>query len=230
MPLQLPLHLEFPEQKSFEQYHGGVNAEAVECLRRCALGSGEPLIFLWGGAGLGKTHLLQACCRLAHQSQQSVCYLSFKALHEYGPAVLEGLENIQLVCLDDLESVLGDKTWEYGFFAFFNRLRDEGNRLIIAAHAPPTALPVKLADLRTRLAWGLTLRLYPLSDSDKLAALTLRAQNLGLELTPQVGRFLLTHYRRDLPSLWQLLEQLDQATLAAKRKLTIPFLKIYLEQ
>ena len=230
MSVQLPLQLGFPEQRSFAQYHSGNNQEVVAALYRCARGEGEPYLYLWGESACGKTHLLQATCREAHECGRRVAYLPLTALRRQSPALLEGLEQVDLLCLDDIDAIGGDPDWETALFHCFNRLRERDRQLLVAAACPPTRLPIRLPDLRTRLAWGLTLQLKPLSDADKLAALQLRARQLGLELSPQVGRFLLARFPRDLPSLWRLLEQLDHATLAAKRKLTIPFLKQFLEE
>lgn len=229
--LQLPLQLSLHPQHSFAHYHGGANAEVVDTLKRCARGQGESHLYLWGEAGSGKTHLLQACCGEAHRHHRLVAYLPLRELHHrFSPALLEGLEQVDLLCVDDIDTIGGNPDWETAFFHCFNRLREAGCQLIVSADRPPARLPVRLPDLRTRLAWGLTLQLKPLSDQDKLAALCLRARRLGLDLTPQVGRFLLSRYPRDLPSLWRLLDQLDRATLAAKRRLTIPFLKQYMEE
>jgi DnaA family protein len=230
MPLQLPLSLELNPDQGFEQYYAGANVEAVQMLRRAASGAGENPIFLWSEPGLGKSHLLNACCRNAYQLERRACYLPMRAVSRYGPEALEELAHLQLVCVDDIETVAGDADWERALFDFFNQMLDYHHRMIIAARAPPRELGIRLADLETRLAWGLTVKLQPLDDAGKLAALALRADNLGFELTPRVGRFLLSHYPRDLPSLWRLLERIDRATLVAKRRLTIPFLKTYLEE
>lgn len=93
---------------------------------------------------------------------------------------------------------------------------------------PPKQIPLQLPDLVTRLGWGLTLKLKTLNEEQRITVLTSKANALGFDITPPVGRFLLAHYSRDLPSLWTLLDKLDHATLAAKRKLTIPFLKQFL--
>ncbi|BCX88677.1 DnaA-homolog protein [Methylomarinovum tepidoasis] len=228
--MQLPLPLGFPEQRSFVQYHDGANREAVAALRAFARGEGEAYLYLWGEAASGKTHLLQATCREAHEGGRRVAYLPLGQLRDRSPALLEGLERVDLVCLDDIDAIGGDPDWETALFHCFNRLHEQDRQLLVTAACPPARLPIRLPDLQTRLAWGLTLQLKPLSDADKLTALQLRARQLGLELTPQVGRFLLTRFPRDLPSLWRLLERLDHATLAAKRKLTIPFLKQFLEE
>jgi len=229
MPAQLPLQLSFPEAPRFDQFHAGNNREVIEILKDCARGVGESYLFLWGDEGCGKTHLLHACCREAHGKGEAVGYLPMTELVAYGPEILQGLEQMALLCIDDIHALAGKPRWEEALFHGFNRWRENSIRLIISANQAPAELPIALPDLKTRLTWGLTLRLHPFNDEDKLAALQLRARQLGLELSPQVGRFLLTHTPRDLPSLWRLLNSLDQATLAAKRKLTIPFLKDYLE-
>lgn len=230
MAQQLPLPFTFNPSMEFDQFHQGANAEPVRHLRASADGRGEQLIFLWGGEGTGKTHLLNACCRQAALRGRTVSYLPLATLHQYGPGVLEGLEHMDLVCLDDVHRIGGDTGWESALFELFNRLRELGHVLIAAAELPPIQLPIRLADLRTRLGWGLTLHLLPMADTDKLAVLRLYAQSIGLELPLPVARFLLTHYPRDLPALRRLLDQLDQATLAAKRKLSVPFVKAVLRE
>lgn len=230
MPEQLPLPFTFNAEQGFEQFHPGGNEETVAHLRRCSTSADEPLIYLWGGESQGKSHLLQACCREAYGIGRSVSYLPLRALQGYGSEILDGLEHQDLVCLDDIDGLVGKAEWEHALFRLFNRLRDGKRRLLVSAQVPPAELAVDLPDLKTRLGWGLTLMLRPLTDEDRLTALSLQARSLGLDLPPTVGRFLLVHYRRDLASLRQLLERLDRASLAAKRKLTVPFLKSYLEE
>lgn len=228
-PSQLPLRLAFQPRHDFAHYHAGGNAEAVTHLYACVRGEGESFIFLHGESAQGKTHLLHACCAEAQARDLSVAYLPLTELADYGPDMLEGLETLDLVCLDDLDSVAGRADWECALFGLFNHLNEVGGRLLIAARQPPAELPVDLPDLKSRLGGGLTLWLRPLDEEDTLAALTLQARELGFELPAPVGRFLLAHCRRDLASLRRLLEQLDLATLAAQRRLTLPFLKTYLE-
>jgi DnaA family protein len=228
-PYQVPLALGFNEEQSFAEFYAGANTETVEHLRNFLHAQGETLIFLWGEKGLGKTHLLQACCQEAHGLGLSLSYLPLATLLAHGIEILEGIEQQQLVCIDDIDLLAGHTNWEHAMFDLFNRIQDNRHKLIVTASKPPVESTIGLPDLKTRFSWGLTLMLKPLSDDDKRQALTLRAHTLGLKLEPAVAQFLLTHYRRDLPSLHELLLGLDRASLAAQRRLTLPFVKRYLE-
>ena len=227
---QLPLSFRFQRTKIFENFHCGPNAEVILGLKSCAVGQGANYVFLWGESGMGKSHLLQACCQHADQHQLRTAYIPLKLLKPRENSLLDGLENVNLVCIDGVDAIIGDEALEQELFHFFNRIRAAGNHLIISASTPPSQIDIQLPDLKSRLSWGLTLKLHPLSDQDKLSALTLRANTLAFDLSPQVGHYLLARFPRDMSSLWGLLEKLDSATLAAKRRLTIPFVKQFLEE
>lgn len=227
-PIQLPLGVRLRDDATFANYYPGANAAAlgyVERLCEADAGWAESLIYLWGGAGVGRTHLLQAACLRFEQLGEPAVYLPLAELVEHGPNMLDNLEQFELVCLDDLDAVAGLSDWEEALFHLFNRLRDSGRRLLLAASSSPRELPVKLADLQSRLTLALVFQLQSLSDEDKLRALQLRASRRGLHLSDEVGRFILTRGERSMSALFELLERLDQASLQAQRKLTIPFLK-----
>lgn len=230
MTTQIPLPLHFPARSTFDQFWPGGNEQLVHNLRATACGGAEPLLFLWGPAASGKSHLLQAACHLAHQHGRSISYLPLKDLLAQGAEIFDGLGYRQLVCLDDIDSALGDCRSEQGLFRLYNELRDAGGGLVVSASVPPAELPARLPDLRSRLTWGIVFRINPLNEENTLAAIQLQARELGFEMPPRVGRFLMHHCRRDFASLRRLLERLDSATLAAQRKLTIPFIKQFLEQ
>lgn len=223
--MQVPLQFEFQGNQTFDSYFAGSNAELVGHLQALASERREQQIYLWGEAGSGKTHLLQACCQMARMAGKDPFYLALPAVDPPPPAMLEGLECMDLVCVDDLQHLEGQGEWQQALFHFYNRHRQHDRQLLLAAACPPKFLPFGLADLKTRMGWGLTLKIQALDDAQLIDALAHKARHLGFDMPPAVGRFLLTHYVRDLPALWQLLEKIDRATLAAKHRLTIPFLK-----
>lgn len=221
MSHQLPLGITLRDNAAFENYFSGSNGEAVFALQQCSEGKGEQFIYLWGARGTGKSHLLQAICKTAG----GAVYLPLSEKESMALEMLGGLENMDVVCIDDLDSIAGNEPWETQIFNLFNQIRESGNRLIVAGNAKPADLQIKLPDLVSRLNWGLTLHLQLLNDDDKLRALQLRAGKRGFDLPENVGRYLLKHNTRDLSSLFDLLDHLDEASLAAQRKLTIPFVK-----
>ncbi|GAC1030562.1 DnaA regulatory inactivator Hda [Pseudomonas sp. No.21] len=227
-PIQLPLGIRLRDDATFANYYPGANAAALGYVERlCEADAGwtESLIYLWGGEGVGRSHLQQAACLRFEQRGEQAVYLPLAELAQYGTAILDNLEQCELVCLDDLDAVAGRADWEEALFHLFNRLRDSGRKLLLAANTAPRGLPVKLPDLKSRLTLALIFQLQSLSDEDKLRALQLRASRRGLHLTDEVGRFILTRGSRSMSALFELLERLDQASLQAQRKLTIPFLK-----
>ena len=227
-PIQLPLGVRLRDDATFANYYPGANAAALGYVERlCEAGAGwtDSLIYLWGAAGVGRSHLLQAACLRFEQRDEAAVYLPLAEVADYGPELLDNLEQCELVCLDDLDAVAGRADWEEALFHLFNRLRDAGKRLLLAAATSPRELGVQLPDLQSRLTLALVFQLQELADEDKLRALQLRASRRGLQMPDEVGRFILTRGARSMSALFELLEQLDQASLQAQRKLTIPFLK-----
>jgi DnaA family protein len=225
MPEQLPLGVGLRDEATLENFLTRDNNLAVRAVEALANESGETCLYLWGAPGSGCTHLLQAACQRAVQLQRQSFYLPLENLIEYGPEILDDLEAMDLVCIDGLELIAGQRLWEEALFHLFNRLRDAGRSLLLAAHTPPRQLQVALPDLLSRLNWSLVIQLQGLDDAGKLEALSIRAKARGIELTDEVGSYILHRSPREMSRLFELLELLDLASLTAKRKLTIPFVK-----
>lgn len=226
---QLALDLHLRETYTLDNFITGDNALVVELLKLAAASDGEQQLYIWGDAFTGKSHLLQAVCQLAIERQLTISYLPFKQLVDYSPEVLDGLEVIDLICVDDVQIVAERADWQLKVFDLINRIRESGKQLIFAADLPPNELNIQLEDLRSRLNWGPVLRLQGLNDQDKQQALQLRASLRGFELSQQTATFILKNYARDLAGLFDRLEQLDRVSLAEQRRLTIPFVKSVFE-
>lgn len=222
---QLPLGLALRDSARFESFYNGPNAELVTTLQAAAQGQGEPFLYITGGTGMGKTHLLQAACFEASAAGRSTAFLPLDGLSGMSPAVLDDLEQMHLVCLDNVQAIAGNEAWEHAVFDLFNRVRMAGATLLVAATRRPDQCGVTLPDLVSRLGWGVTYVLKPLPDQDVIAALSHRARGRGLELPEDTAQFLLKRIPRDLPSVFDLLDRLDEASMIEQRRLTIPFVK-----
>jgi DnaA family protein len=222
---QLPLGFEPGELFTFESFVEGNNSVAVGLARQAATGQGEKQLYFWGSPGHGKSHLLQACCNQAAKQKRTVCYLTPAEITNQAVEVFDGLEQLELICLDDIEVWLTDKNWEIVLFDLINRVRENGHCLILASACPPEEACVSLPDLRSRLSWGPVFHLQGLSDSEKLQALQYRARQNGLELPENVADYLMKRYPRDMFGLFERLALLDKASMAMQRRLTVPLVK-----
>lgn len=181
----------------------------------------EKFFFIWGENSAGKSHLLQAVC----QNIETSVYIPLKYFYAHSPDILDGLDNLAVVCLDDVEVVLGNLFWEEKLFHFFNLIREKGNRLLITAGISPRGLTTELADLASRLSWGVVYQLHPLDDNAKAGALKIRAQSRGIILSDKILNYILQRSPRGTDNLFQVLDKLDELSLMEKRKITIPFVK-----
>ena len=227
-PTQLSLGMRLRDDATFANYYPGANAVTLGYVEHACETEDQWLdsvLYIWGTAGVGRSHLLQAACLRVEERGGRALYLPLADLAQHGPQLLDNVEFCDLVCLDDLQAIAGLPDWEEALFHAFNRLRDSGKQLFIAADAAPRELGIKLPDLQSRLSLALVFQLHELSDDDKLRALQLRASRRGLQLPDDVGRFILARSVRSMTVLFDTLEQLDHASLQAQRKLTIPFLK-----
>ncbi len=226
---QLTLGVSLKDEATFTNYFTGKNKQLIEELKKTAHGVGEQVIYVYGYAGQGCTHLLQACCHEANQYGLSSVYIPFTNMADFSPAILDGLESLKLICLDDIHMFAGKPEWEEAFFHAYNRMRDAGTSLIVTANLPPKALGLVLPDILSRLSAGIVFQLHSLSDHEKVQVLMMRAERRGMTLSEEVGRFILTHCPRHMSTLFAALDALDKVSLAAQRKLTIPFVKTVLQ-
>lgn len=220
---QLSLAVRLRDFAVFDTFEPGPNGAVVAVLAEQA--SVGPSLWLWGPSGSGKTHLLQAACA----ASPSAAYLPVAELLAAGPGVLEGWDDRELVCIDDIDLLAGQHEWELAAFSLFNSLWDRGGRLVASATSGPATTRFLLPDLSSRLAWGGVFHLDPLTDEDRIRALRRRAAHRGLQLSADAARYLMRRLPRDMRALCDWLDRLDAASLAAGKRLTLPFVRSVIE-
>lgn len=226
-PEQLTLGISLGSGLDFSNFVSPENDDVVQAVRFAA--SGSHFVFPWGEPGSGRTHLLHAACREAAESGRRAALLPLQEAARWRPDVLEGWDAFDLVAIDDVQCVAGNAEWERALFTLYNGLRDAGASLIVTANRPPAGLDIDLPDLASRFAAMLVYQLHSLNDDGKLEALTRKARARGLDLAEDTGRYLLARVSRDMHYLAALLDRLDKASLAHQRRLTIPFVRDFLD-
>jgi DnaA family protein len=221
---QLPLGIRLPDRAVFASFLPGPNAEALEHARRAAGGQAPGATWICGPASAGKTHLLQATCSQAAEARRAG-YFPLAELATLGTGVLEGLPQLECLCLDDLEAVVGHLEWEKAIFGLLREIEEGGGALVMAARPPPALLAWALPDLGSRCSAGAVLPLRALDETEQQQALQLRARLRGVELPEETSRWLQRRFPRDMRRLYGLLDTLDEAALTAQRRLTVPFIR-----
>lgn len=228
---QLPLALRYPPEQRLDTFVHAP-AGAIEQLRALAEGTRvardnalQDNVYLAGPAGVGKTHLLLATCAATEDAGRRAAYLPLVAAAGRLRDALESLEGNDVIALDGLEVIAGQREDEVALFDAHNRARAAGVVLVYAARDIPDAIGLGLPDLRSRLGQCTRVTLVPLDEDGRREVLRQRAQRRGLVLEEAALDWLLRRVDRDLGALTSLLDRLDRASLAAQRRITVPFLR-----
>jgi DnaA family protein len=156
-------------------------------------------------------------------------YLPFDRSLGLPADALEGLGELDVVAIDDVDAVAGDPAIERALFGLFEQLGQTGGRLVVSAAAPPGDIRFGLPDLASRLKSGGVYHLQPLDDAGRLLALQIRARFRGFDLPDDTGRYLLNRMSRGPASLFRVLDTHDRASLVAQKRLTSPFVRSVLD-
>jgi DnaA family protein len=221
---QLTLGVQLKERATFASFHTARNQELVAHLRHVASRTPSGTTWLAGPHSAGKSHLLQAVCAEVG-SEKRVAYLPLETLLPFGPETLEGAVSLDLACYDDVQVIAGLEAWEQRLFSIWQAALERNASLLFAARENPAHVDFGLADLKSRLTSAAVFAVRELNDEEQLEALELRASLRGLELPPETARYLQRRFPRDMRTLCDILDTLDDASFVAQRRLTVPFIR-----
>ena len=245
---QFPLALKLDGSATFSSFWSAADGELIHALQALATpteDSAAGWLYITGGQGSGVSHLLQACTTLATEHQLSAMYLSLNELLMASDAenssdasqttdamagYFDGLESFDLLCIDDVECLVGQPFWQEQLFYLIEKSKNKSDaRLVLGSHSLAAELDFDLADLKSRLKWATGFQLNVLSDEQKTQVLQFKAERLGLVMSAEVASFLMSRCSRNMADLSELLARLDQQALSSGRRLTIPWLKTVLD-
>jgi len=221
---QLTLGVQLKERATFASFLTARNVELVAHLQHVAAATPPGATWIAGPHTAGKSHLLQAVCAAVAPGVRAA-YLPLESLLPFGAGALEGAESLNLACYDDVQAVAGLPDWEERLFSLWQRALERGTTLLFAARENPAYVDFGLADLKSRLASSAVFAVRELDDGEQIEALNLRAQLRGFELPAETARYLQRRFPRDMRTLCEILDTLDDAAFAAQRRLTVPFIR-----
>ncbi len=223
---QLVLAIGTQTQNTFSYFYAGPNSSLCRGLEEWLNKPRQEFCYyIWGKAGSGRTHLLQACCHAAQEQGLSTIYIPLKQYAQLHVSIFDGLEQLQFIAIDDIDTIAGVEQWEESLLYLYERLKVQPARLLVSSDQPPTHLRYRLADLTSRFSLSLVFHLKALDDEDMVAAMQLRARQQGWKLNKEVASFLVHRAPRDPHTVFALVDQLSEVSLQQQRRLTIPFVK-----
>lgn len=222
--LQLPLDIVLDDSAKFDNFFSSNKNQQLLSRLKTIRDSKERFVFVWGSAETGKTHLAQSLCHQFDRSDFSVAYIPL-ANPLIRPEILKGIGTMDLICLDDIDTIVTQPDWQEALFDLYNLVKQFEHRLVIFSHQPPSELAFDLADLKSRLMAMEIYKIHSLDDQQKQRLLQQRAQNRGLFINDDVAKFILSRQSRSLTDLVESIEKMDEISIARQRKVTIPFVK-----
>jgi DnaA-homolog protein len=220
--------VQLKERATFASFLTARNGEIVAHLRQLAETTPPGATWIAGPHTAGKSHLLQAVCA-ATAGEKRAAYLPIESLLPFGPAALEGAETLDVACYDDVQAIAGLADWESKLFSLWQRALERNTTLLFAARESPAQVPFDLPDLKSRLASSAVFAVRELNDTEQVEALNLRAHLRGFELPAETARYLQRRFPRDMRTLCEILDTLDDAAFAAQRRITVPFIRALLD-
>ena len=221
---QLTLGVQLKERATFASFLTARNTELVAHLKHVAAARPAGSTWLAGPHTSGKSHLLQAVCA-ALPAGVRAAYLPLESLLPFGPEALEGADQLDLACYDDVQVIAGLADWEARLFSLWQRALERGTTLLFAARENPVHVAYGLADLKSRLASSVVFPVRELNDEEQIEALQLRGHLRGFELPAETARYLQQRFPRDMRTLCEILDTLDDAAFVAQRRITVPFIR-----
>lgn len=229
MMQQLPLKIELRHEASFDSFVAEDEAIAVALyqVQMAIIRKQGGAWYFWGETGSGKTHLLQAACRFSAQWERQCVYLNLEDDEVVNfPDLLRGLEQLDAICLDELEAVIADTRWQQALADLLMHAQNLGHVVLMAGTRPLSDLPVELESLNRQLMSVVPVPLKPLQDRETmLLALQRHGAVRGLEVPKSVAKYLLKVFNEDLESALMALHRIEQVSLIEKRRITLPFVK-----
>lgn len=225
---QLPLDVGLRDEATFDNFvaFDDFAEKAWSVLRHLCEQPGFQAVYLAGATGSGRSHLLQAVCHQVEASGLSAIYAPVDSAEwNSDPTSVEALESFDVVAIDNVDTIAGSIDWEQALLTLYDRCHEAEHRLVFSAGAPPVHGGFALADLSSRLCAAMQLRLNRASDEQKCRIIRTRAGSRGFSLSPEAAYYILSRAPRDLGSLMDLIDHLDRTSLAAKRGVTVPFIR-----
>ena len=200
------------------------NKELLSSINQLFLDENSSEVFIYGASGQGKTHVLQGAVLKALEIDKSAIYIDCG--ESFPEHILDFIDQLDFISFDNVHLISTEN--QEVFFDLFNRARQAQIIILVSADSLPSNLEV-MKDIKTRLSLAAVYKLEELNDELIMSVINSQMSQRNLSVNSSVYEYLLKNYSRDLKLLLSTLNDLDKASLQAKKPISIPFVKKFLE-
>ena len=223
-PRQLALQIQINERASLDNFFVSKNNnQTIQILKNILLSSNKGAqIFIDDLGSNGKSYLLQAICNDFSNSNNSSIYIPMQETINFDPSILEGISELNLICIDDIDLINKRREWEIPFFNLINECYEKECFLILSGSINKLkAIP----DLISRIKKMETLRLEAINDDELMEATQAVSKNLNIEISDKNMNYLINNSKRDIKTIFRTLSQLEKESLERKKSIGLNLIK-----
>ena len=223
-PRQLALQIQINERASLNNFFVSKNnSKTIQILKNILLDSNNGVqMFIDDLGSNGKSYLLQAICNDFSNSSNSSIYIPMQEAINLDPSILEGVSELNLICIDDVDLINKRREWELALFNLINECYEKDCFLLLSGNVNKLeAIP----DLVTRIKKMETLRLEAINDDELLEATQAISKNLNIEISDKNMNYLINNSKRDIKTIFRTLSQLEKESLERKKSIGLNLIK-----
>ena len=223
-PRQLALQIQINERASLNNFFiSKKNNKSIKILKNILLGSDKGVqIFIDDLGSNGKSYLLQAICNDFSNSNNSSIYIPMQEAINLDPSILEGVSELNLICIDDIDLINKRRDWEIALFNLINECYEKECFLLLSGSINKLeAIP----DLVSRIKKMETLRLEAINDDELFEATKAISKNLKIEISDKNMNYLINNSKRDIKTVFRTLSQLEKESLERKKSIGLNLIK-----
>jgi DnaA-homolog protein len=199
------------------------NKELLRLINQLFLDENSSEVFIYGRSGQGKTHILQGAVLKALKLDKNAIYIDCS--EPFPEHILDFIDQVHFISFDNVH-LISSKNQEI-FFDLYNQARQSKILILVGADSLPSDLEV-MKDIKTRLSLAAVYKLEELNDESIMRVIDSQMSQRNLSINSGVYEYLFKNYSRDLKLLLATLNDLDKASLQAKKAISIPFVRKFL--
>ena len=222
-PRQLALQIQINERASLNNFFVSKNNnKTIQILKDLLNSNNGAQIFIDDLGSNGKSYLLQAICNDFSNSNNPSIYIPMQEAINLDPSILEGVSELNLICIDDVDLINKQREWEIALFNLINECYEKECLLLLSGSINKLeAIP----DLVSRIKKMEILRLEAINDDELLEATQAISKNLNIKISEKNLNYLMNNSRRDIKTIFRTLSQLEKESLERKKSIGLNLIK-----